>query len=538
MSGNGFFHRRWFLAAALAVLAAGTCLLAESRRGFYDDDEFEHLSAAHEIRMGLCPYRDFFEHHVPGFWMALAPFTAGELGKPKPLRLVMVVFAVAGVVAAGAAFAKGPASFLAGAVIAGLPVAAAKLVEIRPDVPAFAFAVAGMTFLAAAAKRERRGVGLAVLGLGLFSVAAAFQMKWLFMMPAPLVLFGIVARRDGRGRRNAAVGLAVAGIPWLSLLGWLSARGALGDFWRSVVVLNAAWPEHFSMWGTLRLAFEQNPAFLVLGVLGAAYAAGRNSGESFLRWTPAVWTANALLLLVVTPNPYPQAFLPLWAGCAWGLAAGTARFFEEERLREDSGRALAAGAMCLLLLGVAPFFRERLRNAPVPDEAQARRLAAIEQYAEGRTLAVLSFIKAHPGHRSAMQPGWCYEAVVQALGITDLDVRIRRAWRNADAAVLDYRWRRMVPDAAAWVRTHSISVSPDAAEVRGHGAVLSAENFSGNRARLDVLRGGNYALRISPPQSVTVNGTAFADGAVIPLAAGAADVSVSGYVREMVFRLR
>lgn len=36
-------------------------------------DELEHLHDAWPISRGLITYRDFFEHHTPGFWFMLAP---------------------------------------------------------------------------------------------------------------------------------------------------------------------------------------------------------------------------------------------------------------------------------------------------------------------------------------------------------------------------------------------------------------------------------------------------------------------------------
>src|SRR5262245_2517030 len=40
----------------------------------FDADELEHTHAAWSVFRGLVPYRDFFEHHTPWHYFALAPF--------------------------------------------------------------------------------------------------------------------------------------------------------------------------------------------------------------------------------------------------------------------------------------------------------------------------------------------------------------------------------------------------------------------------------------------------------------------------------
>ena len=40
----------------------------------FDPDEFQHSHAAWCVFRGMLPYRDFFEHHTPWYYYALAPF--------------------------------------------------------------------------------------------------------------------------------------------------------------------------------------------------------------------------------------------------------------------------------------------------------------------------------------------------------------------------------------------------------------------------------------------------------------------------------
>src|SRR5271155_1174486 len=55
-------------------------------------DEFEHLHAAWLISRGLIPYRDFFEHHTPGFWLMLAPLYQWYPVEQSPDTAVAFIF--------------------------------------------------------------------------------------------------------------------------------------------------------------------------------------------------------------------------------------------------------------------------------------------------------------------------------------------------------------------------------------------------------------------------------------------------------------
>ena len=56
------------------LLIAGTCAVRMPllRTRTFDPDEFQHLHAAWLVYQGGVPYRDFFEHHMPGIQYLLA----------------------------------------------------------------------------------------------------------------------------------------------------------------------------------------------------------------------------------------------------------------------------------------------------------------------------------------------------------------------------------------------------------------------------------------------------------------------------------
>ena len=81
------------------IFTAGVLVLRlpEIWRRMFDPDEFEHLHAAFCLWTGMVPYRDFFEHHPPFFWLLLQPlFFIGE--NPYAIlitsRIFMCVFLI------------------------------------------------------------------------------------------------------------------------------------------------------------------------------------------------------------------------------------------------------------------------------------------------------------------------------------------------------------------------------------------------------------------------------------------------------------
>ena len=83
------------MALAAGLVAAVASALRAGRvftRGF-DPDEFQHLHGGWCLAHGLWPYRDYFEHHTPWLWLALAPLLAHFPVDDDPDRAVAFVLA-------------------------------------------------------------------------------------------------------------------------------------------------------------------------------------------------------------------------------------------------------------------------------------------------------------------------------------------------------------------------------------------------------------------------------------------------------------
>jgi len=136
------------LAAAVVVVAACALRAGRALTGRFDPDEFQHLHGGWCLAHGLWPYRDYFEHHTPWFWLALAPvFSVFDVDR-DPDRAVAFVLAARGVMwilgtvalyltfRLGRTWAGARTGWLAAALLGATLAFVDKSIEIRPDVPA------------------------------------------------------------------------------------------------------------------------------------------------------------------------------------------------------------------------------------------------------------------------------------------------------------------------------------------------------------------------------------------------------------------
>ena len=150
-----------------AVLAALVTLGVVLRIGVVlnrriDPDESQHLHVAWRVMQGQVPYRDFWEHHLPFFYYAMAPLTAWLTDRPE------IYFAARGLMVALAAVAvvltwrlarrlSEHGAVWAVVVLLFLPQFAETSTETRPDVPALVAHLASL--LALVRWREGHGSG-------------------------------------------------------------------------------------------------------------------------------------------------------------------------------------------------------------------------------------------------------------------------------------------------------------------------------------------------------------------------------------------
>ena len=203
---------------AATALRAGRALT-----GRFDPDEFQHLHGGWCLAHGLWPYRDYFEHHTPWFWLALAPFLALFGADRDPDRAVAFVLAARGVMwvlgtaalyltfRLGRTWGGARTGWLAAALLGATLAFVDKSIEIRPDVPALVCLLGSWLVTATAWQRDpgdrgaRWRLGLAGLLLG---SAILFTQKVVFTLPATSVLFVWWVARPPGPRRARVIGLA------------------------------------------------------------------------------------------------------------------------------------------------------------------------------------------------------------------------------------------------------------------------------------------------------------------------------------------
>lgn len=371
------------LAGVAALLVAGTfaARLALLQTRAFDPDEFQHLHAAWLVHQGGLPYRDFFEHHMPGIQYLLAiamdaarPATADDVVRfAFVARLLMWPFAVVAVLATmrvGAALGGGPVAWTSGALLATSIVFIGRTLEIRPDTPALAFWLATLAALITALDPQRassRRAWFAAAGLSL-GCALVFNQKLLLAGPGFAVFAVWLVFTPGSERRsNIADVFAVAAgcmLPLAGLALWFWAHGALIDLVNGSLLNNLGWPREVSASSTLRWMLLRDPLFSGIAVAGLVHSTlrfARGPWRDPLE-VPLLLTGLSLLAgLAITPAPYPQYMLLIFPmGAAFGaqfLWLVLVRLSEGAGARTDSsadltvagaaGLAVAAGGLSI-----------------------------------------------------------------------------------------------------------------------------------------------------------------------------------------------
>ena len=280
------------LGAALAAACALRAWLAYAR--YFDTDETVHLHASLLVAHGQTPFRDFFGHHGPLFWAALAPLVRLP-GDPflnaLAGRAVVTAFWAAALllVAArrrGEDELTGP---LAAAWCAFFGAFLAKSLEVRPDNLALPLVLGAAALLDAGGPRRELAAGVLLGSAGWCTPKAVFAAA------------GLLAGHAYRARRGAFVvaGAALAAVAGVAAF---AARGALRDLWALYVVYNAGFPGARVAWAaTLRPSLLSDPLMWALGAAGLR------------RWRERPLDAGALVLglagLAVSPSAYPQYLL-------------------------------------------------------------------------------------------------------------------------------------------------------------------------------------------------------------------------------------
>jgi 4-amino-4-deoxy-L-arabinose transferase-like glycosyltransferase len=256
------------LAAALLALALALAVFR-----FLDADEVEHLHSTWHVLRGALPYVDFFEHHHPLLWYALAPVLALAGESASAVIVFRIVFFLLTLAVARATYrlaiecrASREAAWLAVCLLLSMTTFVSVAIEIRPDVPQLLFGVVSVTYFArmrrtrAAADAVRSGV-FAALGF-LFLQKAA-----LLLVLYPAAFLALAARRQVPWRLGLYLaGAFVAACAPFAL--WLAATGSLDDYLVTNWYLNAhvgAGPASVSFLSAIAVRdFARNAVFWAL----------------------------------------------------------------------------------------------------------------------------------------------------------------------------------------------------------------------------------------------------------------------------------
>jgi dolichyl-phosphate-mannose-protein mannosyltransferase len=268
--------------AACTALALAAALLL-SRVWFVthralDLDEFEHAHAAWSVSRGLLPYRDFFEHHPPAFYLLSAPLfgdPAVTTSAPAAVRALTLARAAMWLITVLSVVAVGRMSVtihsrLAGALAVALLATSSQflesMLEFRPDVPAVLCLLVSISCVVGADDLDvpsSRHVRLFAAGVA-FGAALLFTQKAIFA--APGLGLALLVRRRALPIVAFAAGVMA---PVAITMWWFARDGGLRPLWYYTVVfstrLNA---ERFSPFPRLLSNVIQQPAIYVLGAIG------------------------------------------------------------------------------------------------------------------------------------------------------------------------------------------------------------------------------------------------------------------------------
>lgn len=303
----------------------------------FDPDELEHAHAAFSVFGGLLPYKDFFEHHTPWYHYLLQPLfhlfdVAGSFESARhfliagrALSLALTVLSVALVVAMGRRWLGRQAGLLAGLFLVGQPVFFEKTVEIRPDVLALPFYLAGLLLvqrgLSSTDGAWRKARWSFLTGGLCIGAAIMCTQKMLFVLPGLAAGLGLwvalALRHDARARLKsrvlASVGLGLAlFVPGLLTVAAFSLRGGGAEFIRNNFLLNAGW-KHVVI-DQLRKTLASSAPILILALLGVSVALYRYVRARDRQFASVVWASilGALIAgILVVPVAHRQYYLIL-----------------------------------------------------------------------------------------------------------------------------------------------------------------------------------------------------------------------------------
>jgi hypothetical protein len=300
------------------VCIAGFCtliVLLLALNWSFNPDEFEHVHSAWYIENGYRPYVDFFQHHHPLLWYVLIPFLVvfGHCTKTMmAIRIFMFVLTLAIAFCAYLITSRAARCREAGllAVAALLPtvVFARTAVTLRPDVPMVLFGLVSVCFVISFLQTGRNRY-MAYAGLSAF-VSFMFLQKSVFLLIAYAILFLHQLIRKRISFKSVMCFCLCFALPFGAYLAYLASSGAIGDYFLTNWLLNAARSPSgngFPPWGDPELA-KGSGLFWVLGGISLGYALLRRQAAGEVKIIAFI-TIVLLLSLFTYNGPWLHYFL-------------------------------------------------------------------------------------------------------------------------------------------------------------------------------------------------------------------------------------
>jgi Dolichyl-phosphate-mannose-protein mannosyltransferase len=324
---------RLAIVCAVFIVACYALRLSLLHTRAFDPDELQHVHAAWAVHEGLVPFRDFFDHHMPGLQFTLAPmlgrFHVADAADDAirflfVARTLMWVFAglvLALTVLLGTMHGGAAVGWLSGGLLTTSIVFTNRTLEIRPDTPGLAWWSACLIAVAMAVRQgaddDRRPRYWLMAGGFFFGCALVFNQKLLLAGPG-ILLFALLysvhqSMREPRARVVDVVSFGLASAaPLVALLAYFWDQAAAGDFVQGVLITNLGWPREVSAGSTLHWMMLRDPWLTTMGGAGVVQAGIELRRERSTSLSTALLlfpTISLLVGLFIIPTPYPQYML-------------------------------------------------------------------------------------------------------------------------------------------------------------------------------------------------------------------------------------
>ncbi|MFH1744489.1 MAG: glycosyltransferase family 39 protein [bacterium] len=296
-----------------------------------DPDEFEHLHAAFSMSAGMVPYRDFFEHHPPLFWLVLLPLfrlfddPASILIGARVLMAVMTLGTLIITFDLAKTLSGKLAGILSVAFLVHIGLFLEKSFETRPDVPELLFWLLSIRIVVAACRRNRSiFFGVAGFLAGFSILCSQKAIPGIVGLLAGIMLhpwLDTTSNRRGIGFHHALFFLLGCVLPLGAVYCVFILLNGGNEFIYRCFLFNAVWKVRLNPIPVCLEFIRQNPVIFSLGLTGFFMDLGfpRTRYERTAFLGALVGFFFGIGLIPVVQRQYLLLLFPLWSifGAEW-----------------------------------------------------------------------------------------------------------------------------------------------------------------------------------------------------------------------------